>query len=200
MVTNSRGEWVIKNRNYIDPLDNSKLFIDEQIGSRCQLISAINARVFWGGEKIEPGSEEFERLTDVAVCRLGAALPEGMTDVFNSLDMYGIEGESTFKWVIHHLPVEMSVWHPEYGYHSILIVGVAGDRVYFTNYLEGSMYWHNFEEHMAKFQCTSSCRQLVWVPATQAGKNRGWMCWELPPVDYFDPSRMLIQLPEKPSS
>jgi hypothetical protein len=172
-------------RNYTDPLDNTKTFIDQQIGSRCQLISAINARVFWGGDKIEPDSEEFERLTDVAGCRLGAALPDGMRAVHDSLDLYEIEGEPTFEWVRNHLPVEMSVWHVEYGYHSILIVGVKGDRIYFTNYFDGSMYWHNFEDHIAKFRCTPRCKQLVWTPATAAAKDRGWMCWELPPQGYF---------------
>ena len=86
----------------------------------CQLIAAINARIFLGLGDID--DEEFERLVDLTLCRHGAAIQVHKAYLALGLDYE--YGQCLFGWVRTHLPVEIAVRTPHEGLHAILIVGV----------------------------------------------------------------------------
>lgn len=94
----------------------------------CQLISAINARIYLGGNDVT--DDEFEKLVDIAKCRYGSAL--------NILECYPILGLSykdgpkkdmPLEWVKSNLPVEIAYNDSKFGFHSALIVNVEDEDI-----------------------------------------------------------------------
>ncbi|MHA2280027.1 MAG: hypothetical protein ACXAC5_04005 [Promethearchaeota archaeon] len=107
----------------------------------CQLLTAINARVFLTGEPpiIEYPSQEFETLVDLTLCRHGAALR--VDKAYKILKIHTQRGPryADIEWIkrcIYHegRPVELSVRSPEYGIHSVLAIGVEDNAVQLVNW------------------------------------------------------------------
>jgi len=120
----------------------------------CQMITAINARIFLGGEpEIDPrydeddlirppdfGSWMFENLVDITKCRYGSCLC--VERAWRHLRLAGQAGPWwSLEWIRHRLvegrPVAVSGLHPKVGGHSALAVGADWDRLLLVNWNEG---------------------------------------------------------------
>lgn len=94
-------------------------------GSDCQLVTAVNAYYYLTGDFID--DDKYEELADLCCCRTGAAIK--IEKVWDELgievkDEYdGLDGVRIFcpERKIP-LPIEVSIWHKHYGFHSVLIV------------------------------------------------------------------------------
>ena len=86
--------------------------------SSCQLISAINARIFLGLSDIT--DKLFEKLVDLTLCRHGGAI-----NIKKSYPILGIKyepGDYDYQWISKNLPVEIGYYDKKLGFHSSLIV------------------------------------------------------------------------------
>jgi len=86
----------------------------------CQLIAAINARIFLGGEDVS--DEVFEELVDLTCGRVGACI-----NVEKAYPILGIEytdGPVDIEWITNNVPVQLTVLDPKNGRHAILITKV----------------------------------------------------------------------------
>lgn len=86
----------------------------------CQLVTAVNAHYFLSGQALM--DKTYDELVDLARCRNGSALR--IEDVWKRLSL---EVTETHMSVAHMnrkevLPLEISVRHRFFGYHSILAV------------------------------------------------------------------------------
>ncbi len=84
----------------------------------CQLISAINARIFLGLPDIT--NKLFEELVDLVLCRYGGAI-----NIKKSYPFLGIKdkvGRYNYKWISKNLPIEIGYYDKKLGFHSSLIV------------------------------------------------------------------------------
>jgi len=107
----------------------------------CAVIAAINARIRLGGPDIS--EKELDALRTLAHCRHGAALRDQLPQVWARLGLSGLPAPLNTSWgciaaLAHYgLPVQFTVWHPDYGYHVTLAVdaveGENGDRVRLLN-------------------------------------------------------------------
>lgn len=95
----------------------------------CQLIAAINARIFLGMGDIS--DDLYETLVDLAKCRSGAAITVDKT--YSILGLEHEDGEITLDWVKSHLPVQISLFTKHQGFHAILIVDVKKDVLQVVN-------------------------------------------------------------------
>jgi len=103
-------KWInYRNRNTVDCCD-------------CQVVSAVNAYYYLTG-KIVP-NKRYDKFIDLCACRSGSAIH--IEKVWNKL---GIKIINSFKRIdlnptniSKRLPLEARVWHPHYGFHSVLIV------------------------------------------------------------------------------
>jgi hypothetical protein len=112
--------------------------------SSCQLISAINARIWLGGEDVS--EEEYEYLVDLVKCRYGAAI-----EINKAHQYLGLKTEDgpvdtlDLEWVKTHLPVEIGYPDPQKGFHSALVVEVPGDEVVLLNASWPQKKWADIE-------------------------------------------------------
>jgi len=105
----------------------------------CQLVAAINARIYLGGGDVS--DDEFERLVDVTLCRYGAALR--MEKAVPELGLTALHGELSLEWIAAHLPVAVSTHEIEHhGFHQILVVQVDGDMLGVVNFYKPRLTWH----------------------------------------------------------
>lgn len=113
-------------------------YIQEQSYCECQLVSAINAHIFYGGDKIQ--GEEYQRLVDLVKARYGSALSIEKAHEYLNIERKPL---SILTFDILRacleigLPVELSVFPPKASYHSILAVAVVKDVIEVTNLYQG---------------------------------------------------------------
>lgn len=106
----------------------------------CQLIAAINARIFLGGDDVTEGM--FEELVDLARCRHGSAL-----DIDACYSKLGLEvvdwtnGIPGLDWVKTNLPVSVAYHDPNKGFHCALIIDVIDDEVVLENSTYSKIKW-----------------------------------------------------------
>lgn len=88
----------------------------------------------------ELGTDEFEVLVDLTYCRNGAAL-----DAWKArrlFDLHWENGPHCIKWIMGRLsegrPVELSVFSPDWGHHSVLCIGATHEHAYLVNWKRGS--------------------------------------------------------------
>lgn len=91
--------------------------------SECQLITALNAKYYLTGEYIDQNSNEYEELVDACGARYGGAICiekvwEKLNIEVKDTYLYSLDWEKSSR----PLPVEISVWHKAYGFHSVLAV------------------------------------------------------------------------------
>ena len=86
----------------------------------CQLITAINARIYLGGKDVS--DEQFETLVDLVKCRYGGAI-----EIKKSYPILGLEYEDglcRLPWIEANLPIDLTVHSPRFGFHSVLVTEV----------------------------------------------------------------------------
>ncbi len=110
----------------------------------CQLIAAINARIFLGMADIS--DELFEKLVDLTGCRHGSC-----TCVEKAYPILGLEyvdmdkRRNKLKWIKENLPVEIGYIDKKRGFHSALVVRVEDDVLCLINSSQERMKWDSIE-------------------------------------------------------
>ena len=101
-------------------------------GGCCYPISLCNALRFHGLPSPEPGTDDWERLIDVSLCRAGSALQRHNIRAWLGV----VEVHEPFGWrdPKGHLPLLLSIDDPKYGYHVVLLVERRTDAVRLINY------------------------------------------------------------------
>lgn len=97
--------------------------------SCCQLISAINARIFLWMDDIS--DDEFEKLAELVCCKNGSAI--GVHKAYPSLGLDFEDHEPELDWIRQNLPASIGYYDPEYGFHNALIIAVNGNEVTIVN-------------------------------------------------------------------
>jgi hypothetical protein len=103
------------------------VYLNKQLYSECQLVTAINAAVFLGESSIERGCPEYERLVDAIGARDGSAVDIGRAHSHLGIKrkplfhIDGISWEAIEEKLEECHPVELSVWHKTVGFHSVLV-------------------------------------------------------------------------------
>lgn len=145
--------------NCVDKMIDIGITSEEQITQNfmrqkyacCALISAINARIFLTGQGVT--NDEFEKLAEIACCKNGSAI--GITKIHPLLGLYTEKGVYfDFEWIKQNLPVELSIMDVKnYGFHSILVVGVKNNNLFLTNFdkIGIQLSW----DEMQKYRLTS---------------------------------------------
>lgn len=94
----------------------------EQKYSSCQLITAINARIWLGGGDIDDNL--FEYLVDLTKCRYGGAI--SIEEAYPILNLAYEDGPpNNVSWIQRHLPVDLLIRDPILGLHSVLVEKVS---------------------------------------------------------------------------
>ena len=96
-----------------------KNFHNSQKYSECQLVTALNAYYFLTGKIIKQDSKRYENLVDLCFARYGAAI--NINKVHKKLGLKITKHYISLPNKVR-LPLEISVWHKSYGFHSVLIV------------------------------------------------------------------------------
>ena len=110
----------------------------------CQLVAAINAKIFLGGTDID--KREFEELVDLTGCRHGSCI-----HVEKSYPILGIEyidmdkRLNKLKWIGNNLPVEIAYRDKKKGFHSALVVKVDNDILHLVNSSQKSIKWNSIK-------------------------------------------------------
>lgn len=100
----------------------------------CQLISAINARLFWRLPVPSKTGPYIRELIRRYSCRYGSVLNRWA--MLGDLDMESndLPGNLDLRKLYRNeplmTPLEVSINHPEFGFHSVLIVGFHGKHDY----------------------------------------------------------------------
>ena len=134
----------------------------------CQLVTAINARIYLGMENISDNS--FEKLSELVSCKNGAAI--GVQRTYKSLGLdfktfkNGIPG---FAWFVENLPIGVIYKDYKYGLHSALIIDVkkqdqlktlefvGADRQYMSwGEFCDRLPWHNHQLKFVSFKKAST--------------------------------------------
>jgi hypothetical protein len=131
-----------------------------QKGSCCQLIAAINARIYLGLDDVP--EEEFERLIDKARCRHGSAL--AVETVYGELSLAHEDGPLELEWIATHLPVQLTIFDPQLGFHATLVTGVRQPALLqLQNASFDEIYWSELEKILPPPQ-VRRCRSFGLLP------------------------------------
>lgn len=106
----------------------------QQVGgySDCSLYTLCNALRFYGRPSPEPGTEEWEKLIDMAAARHGTAIHVDAVAAYLGLKRTRIPVED----LADNLPADVTVWNPDAGtaLHSTLLVASQGGTWTLVNY------------------------------------------------------------------
>ena len=98
----------------------------------CQLIAAINARIFLGKEDID--DDLFELLVDYTKCRNGSAIC--VKKAYPILELFYEDGPLNPDWIKDNLPVVLAIRDPKLGGHAVLVVEASDDELRLVNFSE----------------------------------------------------------------
>lgn len=115
--------------------------------SCCQLVTAINASIFFGGSS--PSDAEFERLVDLVGCRYGSAIQ--VERAYPALGISYDDIEGGLDGAITPLPGEIGINDKEYGNHSVLVIGVEIDTIHIVGGSEEFVTWEDYEQYRARW-------------------------------------------------
>lgn len=103
-------------------IDFYKFYNKNQVGADCAIVSALNASLYLHNKKlIKPGTKRYEKILKLTGCRYGSAIsPEDCYPVLKIKVKKVYTDEQTLNY--SDLPLELSIWHSHYGFHSVLIV------------------------------------------------------------------------------
>lgn len=96
----------------------------------CQLIAAINARIFLGKEDID--DDLFEILVDYTKCRNGGALH--VKKAYPILELYYKDGPLNPSWIKKNLPIQLAIRDPKLGCHDVLVDKASDDELRLVNF------------------------------------------------------------------
>ncbi len=135
----------------------NKKYIDTQKYCDCQLVSLINALIFF--DKEIPGKERYEKLVDDTYCRHGGII--GIDIAYKELGLIWEKAKFDIRWIRKNLPIELSVWHKKVGWHSVLIADVKGDRVRVANFTGPKWWiWKDFKKYVPNKWCGWRIRSI----------------------------------------
>ena len=115
----------------------NKKYYNRQKYYDCQFITLINACIYWDRPFITPYSRQYNKLMKGSGCRYGACID--LSKAYDLLRIKFVYGDINLNWVRNHLPVQFEVFTPHRGYHSILCIGVKGNKLQVTNYTPGRL-------------------------------------------------------------
>lgn len=115
----------------------SKKYYNTQEYYDCQFITLINACIYWDKPYIKPYSRQYNKLMRDSGCRYGACI--NLSEAYDLLRIKFVYEDINLNWVRNHLPVQFEVFTKHRGYHSILCVGVKGNKLQVTNYTWGRL-------------------------------------------------------------
>lgn len=106
--------------------------LDTQKYWECQLVSVINAAVYLGEPRVEPNSEEYERLVDLVGARHGSAIR--ICDAVRYLRLvehkiHKVTKDKLRSETMNGRPVQVVIDHPTVGLHGVLITDDNGKSV-----------------------------------------------------------------------
>ena len=125
----------------------------------CQLIAAINARIFLGGKDI--AEEDFERLVDETCGRIGSCI--GVEKAYSELGLSFKCGPTSLRWIKRHLPVEIGIRDPKYGFHAVLITAVRGRQVRLINGWKRWVSWKTIRGLLPKYDYQRTCKSYAHI-------------------------------------
>lgn len=126
----------------------------------CQLIAAINARIYLGSGDIS--EEEFDKLANLVCCKNGSAIMVNAAYPQLGLDYEtGPVDPLSIEWIKDHLPVQITYYDPKHGFHAALIVGVDGDEVVLVNAAWDKIKLSDIE--LCKWTYNRMCRSFKMV-------------------------------------
>ena len=112
-------------------------YFNGQLYNECQLVTALNAYHYLLGKKYVKSNKEseYERLVDLCRAKHSSAL--ATRDVWEELGIRPVDESAMLKV---RLPLEINLWHPDYGFHSVLAVEyeAAADCLRVTNFTLGA--------------------------------------------------------------
>jgi hypothetical protein len=134
-------------------------YLNKQLYSECQLVTAINIYYFLTGKVIEQNSNTYEELVDLINARHGSAI-----DIKKAHEKLGLTviKKTVYLWDIWEdkkllLPIEATVWHKRTGFHSVAIVDqcLKTDCIRITNFkeatnMQGWMFREDFYQYELK--------------------------------------------------
>ena len=107
-------------------------YLLQRDGSCCFVFAVANALRFLGKPSPEPGTDEWERLVNIAGCRHGSTISEeGVAEAMGfRLEEIPVE-EATFN-----IPCILAVLNPRPGMtlHAVLVIGIETDGFRMVNY------------------------------------------------------------------
>lgn len=104
----------------------------------CQIITAINARIFLGRGDI--CNRRFEKMVDEVCARIGSAIQ--VHRIYPELGLEYSDGPTSLEWIRMNLPVELSIYSTRWGFHSVLVHKVHHDKLHvLNNGPHNSLYW-----------------------------------------------------------
>ena len=110
----------------------------EQYASSCVPIAMLNALKYHGLPCMRYGSEEWERLVDLAKCRDGATIGERRVAKALGLKLVSIPSPLDRPPILEvpsMLPAMITCWPPGIGTHAVLVVKTASEGWDLVNYL-----------------------------------------------------------------
>jgi len=124
----------------------------------CQLLTAINARIFLGADvdflpsqiDKDPNAQIFESFVDLTKCRYGSCI--SVYKAWYHLRLHVREGPQSLDWIAAQLhkgmPVGLSCFVPDFGYHSVLCIDIQSDRLRLVNWEKGKEFSDVFLKHI----------------------------------------------------
>lgn len=99
-------------------------YLNKQLYSECQLVTAINAYYYLTGKTIKQDSQEYEDLVDLVKARSGSAIC--IEKAYEKLGLITLKKEE-WLWGLWDerkllLPIGATIWHKKTGFHSVAIV------------------------------------------------------------------------------
>ena len=136
-----------------------KKYLNKQLYSECQLVSALNAYYFLTGKTIKQDSQKYENLVDLVGARHGSATC--IEKAYAKLGLITVK-KAEHLWDLWDrkgllLPIEATIWHKKTGFHSVTIVDQCTkcDCIRITNFqdatsTEGWMFREDFYQFETK--------------------------------------------------
>lgn len=115
-------------------------YINKNLYSECQLITALNAYYYLTGKTYcKQNDKEYEKLVDLVCARNGSAINIERAHrrlklkIIGKVSHWSLIGDVLKKI---ELPLEVSLWHKKTGYHSVLIVDYSSkvEAIQITNF------------------------------------------------------------------
>lgn len=105
-------------------------YIRQQRDSSCVIVALLNAKRYYRLSTCLPGSFEYEKLIDMAVCRAGAAIHIDKVAEYLGLRRTRILRKDAYK----HFPFTFACFPPKMTLHAVLAVGGMKDIWTVVNY------------------------------------------------------------------